>query len=74
MKERRQHNMKWKRLKYFRIELTNGNDTFIIGKDYGTLGNTAYYYIELNGKVIDHGNTRQRDAKRKVENIINKAA
>jgi len=65
--------LKWKRLSFFRITTELNNQTYIVGKDYGTFGNKAYYYIELDGKVISHGHIRQRDAKRYVVNKLNES-
>jgi hypothetical protein len=62
---------KWKRLKFFRQQIIDENENVcVVGKDYGTKGNTAYYYIEINDKVIHHGEIRLKDAKRKTENFI----
>lgn len=61
--------LKWTRLSFFRQTITINDQTYIVGKDYGTFGNTAYYYIELDDKVISHGHTRLRDAKRYVMDL-----
>ena len=62
--------MRWTKLAYFRQSITHNDLTYIVGKDYGTRGNVAYYYIELDGKVTHHGETRLRDAKRMTINLI----
>lgn len=58
--------VKWKRLPHFRITAEINGTVYIVGKDYGTMGNVAYYYIEKDGKIVSHGH-KQRTAKRLVE-------
>lgn len=44
--------MKYKRLSGFRVETEFNDKIIVIGKDYGTMGNKAYYFVEINEKVI----------------------
>ena len=46
----------------------NGKD-YYIGKDYGTFGNTYYYYIEVDEKVIRHGILTLKSAKNILKNL-----
>lgn len=45
---------------------------YVIGKDRGTFDSVTYYFIEKDGKVIDHGNIRLKNAKNKLINILTK--
>lgn len=62
--------MKWTRLPFFRLQLSMPKGVFIVGKDSGNHGVSTYYYIELDGKVIDHGYDTQREAKKAVINLL----
>jgi hypothetical protein len=70
-RRKRHYMLKWTKLPFFRQSATLEELTCIVGKDYGDRGSKAYYYVEVNDRVISHGHTRLKDAKQHVLDLIN---
>lgn len=64
--------MKYTRLNGFKIQTTFNKTNIIIGKDRGSRDVKTFYYIEVNGTVIQHGFGTQRDAKKYVADKVTK--
>lgn len=62
--------LRYTRINHYMRQTEYQGKTYIIGKDSGTIGNTYYYYIEFDGKVIQHGHRTLRDAKRNLLKLI----
>lgn len=59
--------MKWKRLSTWVIEAWELDLHIRIIKDYGSMGRSKpLFCIEVNGKVVEHGLTTQREAKKQA--------
>ncbi len=59
--------LKWKRLPFFKIETTTPKGLHIvIGKDKGSMDLRTFYYIQIDDEIVEHGFTRQKDAKEYV--------
>jgi hypothetical protein len=59
--------LKYKRVSSYIIETIYDDTTIRIGKDYGSHGRCKpFYYVESDNKVIMHGFTTQKEAKKYV--------
>jgi hypothetical protein len=54
----------WHRLEFFRIHTIFNNKEVIIGKDRGSMDLHTFYYLEIGGKVVQHGFGTQKEAKK----------
>lgn len=60
--------LKYKRISSWYIETTHKNTEIRIGKDYGSVDRSKpLYFVQVDGVVIMHGFTTQKDAKKYVQ-------
>jgi hypothetical protein len=56
--------MKYTREQGFKIKTIVNNNEIIIGRDRGSRDVKTFYYVEINGKIIQHWFGTQKDAKK----------
>jgi hypothetical protein len=59
--------IKYNRVSFYFIHALIDDKSIRIGKDFGNMGRSKpLYFVELNGEILEHGFTTQKEAKNYV--------